>query len=59
MSSSAGRGLATLAESSSISSVFTAAVAVSRGGEGDFCLGELWPVTGSSNVASALKKKKG
>ena len=35
----------------------TAGVAVSQGGEGDFRLGELLPVAGSSKVASALKKE--
>ena len=50
-------GLAALADFSSMSSVLTAGVAVSRGGEGDFRSGELLPVAGSSNVALALKKK--
>ena len=40
-----------------MSSVVTAGIAVSRGGEGDFLLGELWPAAGSSSVALALKKK--
>ena len=57
--SSASRlGLAALVDSSSISSVLVAGAAASRGGEGDLCWGELWPVAGSSNVASALKKEK-
>ena len=58
MFSSSRMGLVALVESSSISSVLTAVVAVSRGGEGDFCFGELWPVAGSSSVAPALKKKR-
>ena len=57
MSWSSWRGLAAFVDSSSISSVTTAGAAVSRGGEGDFRLGELLPVTGSNKVALALKKK--
>ena len=56
-SRSSRRGLAALADSSSMSSVVTVGFAVSQGGEGDFCCGELWPVAGSNNVALALKKK--
>ena len=50
-------GLAALPDSSSMSSVVTAGIAVSRGGEGDFHRGELLPVAGSSKVALALKRK--
>ena len=47
-----------MAESSSMSSVTTAVVAVSRGGEGDLRCGELCPVAGSSSVALALERKE-
>ena len=57
MSCFSRKGLAALADSSSMSSVVAAGFAVSRGGEGDFCCGELWPVAGSNNVALALKRK--
>ena len=57
MSWSSWWGLAALADSSSMSSVVTAGIAVSRGGEGDFRSGELLPVAGSNNVALALKRK--
>ena len=39
------------------SSVVTAGIAVSRGGEGDFRFGELLSAAGSSSVALALKNK--
>ena len=51
------RGLAAFPDSSSISSVVTVGIAVSHGGDGDFHLGELLPMAGSSNVALALKRK--
>ena len=57
MSWSSWRGLAAFADSSSMYFVVAAGFAVSRGGEGDFCCGELWPVAGSNNVALALKRK--
>ena len=57
MSWSSGWGLAALPDSSSMSSVVTVGIVVSRGGEGDFRLGKLLPVAGSSKVALALKKK--
>ena len=50
-------GLAALPDSSSMSSVVTAGIAVSCGGEVDFHRGELLPVAGSSKVALALKRK--
>ena len=56
MSWASVRGLAALPDSSSMSSVVTAGIAVSRGGEGDFRRGELLPVAGSSKVALALKR---
>ena len=58
MSWSSWRGLAAFVDSSSISSVTTAGAAVSHGGEGDFRLGELLQVAGSSSVALALKRKE-
>ena len=57
MSWASVRGLAALPDSSSISSVVTAGIAVSRGGDGDFRFGELLFVAGSSKVALALKGK--
>ena len=51
------RGLVALPEFSSISSVVTAGIAVSRGGDGDFRFGELLVAAGSSKVALALKGK--
>ena len=57
MSWSSWRGLAAFADSSSMSSVVIAGIAVSRGGEGDLRSGELLSAAGSSSVALALKKK--
>ena len=47
-----------MADSSSMSSVTTAVVAVSRGGEGDLRCGEPCPVARSSSVALALERKE-